>query len=91
MPTEQHSYDELHGEGWTRLLAAARRKLERTSGALDGEIGLLAPSDAERRTVIGVTESHGRIAPGYRADLVVLDDEYRVQQSWVGGVAEGGA
>ncbi|MFD0134817.1 TIGR02679 family protein [Streptomyces sp. NPDC127159] len=68
MPTEQHSYDELHGEGWTRLLAAARRKLERTSGALDGEIGLLAPSDAERRTVIGVT---GRYRPETAKRLAV--------------------
>jgi N-acetylglucosamine-6-phosphate deacetylase len=34
---------------------------------------------------LGLGESHGRIAPGYRADLVVLDDEYHVQQSWIGG------
>jgi N-acetylglucosamine-6-phosphate deacetylase len=34
---------------------------------------------------LGLGESHGRIAPGYCADLVVLDDEYRVQQSWIGG------
>jgi N-acetylglucosamine-6-phosphate deacetylase len=34
---------------------------------------------------LGLGESHGRIAPGFRADLVVLDDEYRVQQSWIGG------
>jgi N-acetylglucosamine-6-phosphate deacetylase len=34
---------------------------------------------------LGLGKSHGRIAPGYRADLVVLDDEYRVQQSWIGG------
>ena len=34
---------------------------------------------------LGLGESHGRIAPGYRADLVVMDDEYRVQQSWIAG------
>jgi len=34
---------------------------------------------------LGLGDSHGRIAPGYRADLVVLDDEYRVRQSWIGG------
>src|SRR6478672_7263341 len=50
---ENHGYDELQGEGWTRLLTAARRRLERTGGALDGDIGLTRPSDAERRTVIG--------------------------------------
>ncbi|MEV6736729.1 TIGR02679 family protein [Streptomyces sp. NPDC051104] len=63
MSTEQresHGYDELRGEGWTRLLAAARRRLERTGGALDGDIGLTGPSEAERRTVIGIT---GRYRP----------------------------
>jgi N-acetylglucosamine-6-phosphate deacetylase len=34
---------------------------------------------------LGLGESHGRIAPGYRADLVVLDEECRLQQSWIGG------
>ncbi len=29
--------------------------------------------------------SHGRIAAGYRADLVALDDDCRVLQSWIGG------
>ncbi|MGW1257687.1 TIGR02679 family protein [Streptomyces sp. NPDC002513] len=68
MPTEQDDYEELRGEGWTRLLAAARRKLERTSGALDGEIGLFAPSETERRTVIGVT---GRYRPETAKRLAV--------------------
>jgi hypothetical protein len=38
-PAEGHVHDQLHGEEWTRLLAAARRKLERTGGVLDGDIG----------------------------------------------------
>jgi uncharacterized protein (TIGR02679 family) len=50
--------DELRGEGWRRLLAAARRRLESTGGRLDGTIGLTRPSDAERRTVIGITGTH---------------------------------
>ncbi|GAA0977692.1 hypothetical protein GCM10009555_039270 [Acrocarpospora macrocephala] len=45
--------DELRGEGWTRLLAAARRKLER--GGDTGSIGLNDPSEAERRVIIGLT------------------------------------
>ena len=36
---------------------------------------------------LGLGDSHGRIAAGYQADLVVLDDEYQVQQSWIAGVA----
>ncbi|MFG2260521.1 TIGR02679 family protein [Streptomyces mirabilis] len=59
-PREHREHDELQGEGWSRLLAAARRRLERTSGALDGDIGLAGPSEAERRTVIGIT---GRYRP----------------------------
>ena len=35
---------------------------------------------------LGLGASHGRIAAGYQADLVALDDDYRVTQSWIGGV-----
>ncbi|MFB4267899.1 TIGR02679 family protein [Nonomuraea sp. GTA35] len=38
-----------------RLLAAARRRLERTGGVLEGSIGLNAPTDDERRAIIGIT------------------------------------
>ncbi|NBM20059.1 TIGR02679 family protein [Streptomyces sp. GC420] len=96
MPTEQHGHEqhndeehgdgdhglgELRGEGWTRLLAAARRRLERTSGALDGEIGLTAPSEAERRAVIGVTgryrpETVKRLAVPLTALDTYLHDRY---------------
>lgn len=55
--------DELRGEGWRRLLAAARRRLERTGGALDGDLTLKNPSEAERRIVIGITG-------GYRPESV---------------------
>lgn len=68
MPTERREYDELRGEGWTRLLAAARRRLERTGGVLDGDIGLAGPSEAERRTVIGIT---GRYRPETAKRLAV--------------------
>ncbi len=44
--------------GWRRLLAAARRSLERTGGSLAGSISLPAPEEAERRIVIGVTGVH---------------------------------
>jgi N-acetylglucosamine-6-phosphate deacetylase len=37
---------------------------------------------------LGLGESHGRIAAGYRADLVLLDDEYRVQRTWIGGAVD---
>jgi len=34
---------------------------------------------------IGLEHSHGRIAPGFAADLVALDDALRVQATWIGG------
>jgi uncharacterized protein (TIGR02679 family) len=50
--------DEPLGAGWVRLLAAARRQLERTGGRLEGRIGLTAVTDDERRVVIGLTGRH---------------------------------
>jgi len=32
---------------------------------------------------LGLGETHGRIAPGHRADLVLLDDNFQVQRSWI--------
>jgi uncharacterized protein (TIGR02679 family) len=55
MPTD---LTELRGEGWRRLLAAARRSLVRTGGELGGSVGLNAPTEAERRVVIGITGSY---------------------------------
>jgi uncharacterized protein (TIGR02679 family) len=43
---------------WRRLLAAARRSLERSGGSLDGSVSLSTPSDAERLVVIGITGVH---------------------------------
>lgn len=36
-------------------------------------------------TFMNLEDRHGRIAPGYRADLVLLDDDLAVQQTWIGG------
>jgi N-acetylglucosamine-6-phosphate deacetylase len=35
---------------------------------------------------LGLDSSHGRIAAGYAADLVLLDDDIRVRSTWIGGV-----
>ena len=34
---------------------------------------------------LGLGASHGRIAAGCRADLIALDDDWRVTRSWIGG------
>ena len=36
---------------------------------------------------LGLERELGRIAPGYRADLVLLDDTLHVQRTWVAGVS----
>ena len=56
-PPDGAALDHL-GSGWDRLLAAARRRLERTGGDLRAKIGLTDPTDAERHVVIGLTGRH---------------------------------
>lgn len=34
---------------------------------------------------LGLGDTHGRIAPGYRADLVALDADLQVTGTWIGG------
>jgi N-acetylglucosamine-6-phosphate deacetylase len=36
---------------------------------------------------LGLEHELGRIAPGYRANLVLLDDELRVRRTWVEGIS----
>jgi len=50
--------DPMADPAWTRILAAARRSLERTGGSLDGSISLPDPDDGERRLIIGITGVH---------------------------------
>jgi N-acetylglucosamine-6-phosphate deacetylase len=37
---------------------------------------------------LGLAQETGRIAPGLRADLVLLDDDLRVRETWIGGAAD---
>ena len=45
----------------------------------------LAMAAAYPADFLGIAESHGRLAPGLRADLVWLDDDLRVRATWIGG------
>jgi uncharacterized protein (TIGR02679 family) len=50
--------DRYRGPEYRRLLAAARKSLERTGGQLTGRISVAAPDDDERKVIIGVTGVH---------------------------------
>lgn len=50
--------DRYRGAEYRRLLAAARRSLERTGGVLTGRISVADADDAERKAIIGITGVH---------------------------------
>ena len=60
------------GPQYQRLLAAARRSLERTGGLLDGSVSITAPTDAEREALIGITGTYR--PPGTTRFTVKLAD-----------------
>ncbi len=64
------------------MAGAVRNAVQLLGLPLDEAVCMASTYPAE---FLGLGASHGRIAAGYRADLVALDDEYRVQQSWIGG------
>lgn len=55
MSTSPGGTSPYQAEEYQRLLAAARRSLERTGGELTGTVSLSRPTDAERKAVIGIT------------------------------------
>ncbi|MFI7337173.1 TIGR02679 family protein [Streptomyces sp. NPDC050085] len=50
--------DRYRTPAYRRLMAAARRLLERNNGQLTGTIGLTSPTDDERHAIIGITGTH---------------------------------
>lgn len=50
--------ESLRTPAWDRLLALARRRLERDGGELTGAVRLTEPSEAERKLIIGITGMH---------------------------------
>jgi uncharacterized protein (TIGR02679 family) len=77
----------LDDPGWARLLAAARRSLERSGGSLDGAVSLTAPTDAERLVVIGVTGAH-RSAAARRLTVPLAELDVFLRAAHGAGLAD---
>lgn len=64
-------------------MAASVRYLHQAVGVdLDEALRMGSRYPAE---AIGAGASHGRLAPGYRADMVALADDLKVAATWIGG------
>jgi N-acetylglucosamine-6-phosphate deacetylase len=97
--SDDPSFD-LYGETITAIDGVVRNAAGALAGsALDmatavrNSVNLLGlPLDEAARMAstypaefLGLGASHGRIAPGYRADMVALDEDLRVVDTWIAG------
>jgi N-acetylglucosamine-6-phosphate deacetylase len=64
------------------MATAVRNSVEMLGLPLDEAVRMASTYPAD---FLGLGASHGRIAVGYRADLVAMDASCRVQRSWIGG------
>ena len=63
------------------------------AGAVRNAVSLLGPDVVEAARMaseypaefLGLGHELGRIAPGYRANLVLMDHEFKVQRTWIEG------
>jgi uncharacterized protein (TIGR02679 family) len=72
---------------YRRLLAAARRSLERTGGELAGSVSVPQPTDAERKAAIGITGQY-RDARTARVTVRLADLDGAVRETTGRGLAE---
>jgi N-acetylglucosamine-6-phosphate deacetylase len=64
------------------MAGAVRNTVQRLGLPLDEACRMASTYPAQ---FLGLGHELGRIAPGYRADLVALDDSLHVTDSWIGG------
>ncbi len=67
------------------MASAVRNTVQLVGLPLDEACRMAAQYPAE---FIGLGDQLGRIAPGYRADFVLLDDALQVRATWINGEAE---
>ncbi|NYT42390.1 N-acetylglucosamine-6-phosphate deacetylase [Sphingomonas sp. R-74633] len=67
------------------MAAAVRNAVSMLGVSLATAVEMASASPA---ALMGLSDSHGRIAPGQAADLVLLDDAGQVAATWIGGEEE---
>ncbi len=72
---------------YARLLAAARRSLERTGGSLSAIVTVHHPDDAERKAIIGITGQY-RAEGSAQIGVRLADLDRAVRESTGGGLIE---
>lgn len=65
------------------MAAAVRNAVERLDLDLAAAVDMASASPA---AFLGMANQRGAIAPGYLADLVLLNDDFSVAQTWISGV-----
>jgi uncharacterized protein (TIGR02679 family) len=75
------------GPEYQRLLRAARRSLERTSGDLTGAVSVSHPDEAERKAIIGITGQY-RPAGTMRLTVHLTDLDKAVREATGRGLPE---
>lgn len=66
------------------MAAAVRNAVERLDLDLASAVDMASASPA---AFLGMTDQRGAIAPGYLADLVLLNDDFSVAQTWISGAS----
>ena len=66
------------------MASAVRNCVSRLGLPLEAALHMAARAPAE---FLGLAGEFGRIARGYRASLVCLDDDLQVTETWIDGVS----
>lgn len=70
------------------MATAVRNTVNALGLSLEAALHMASRAPAE---FLGLGDEFGRIAPGYRASLVLLDDDLAVTETWIDGIASGDA
>ncbi len=87
MSSTSRSAGPYTGAEYRRVLAAARRSLERSGGDLGGSISVSNPTDAERKAIIGITGQY-RDAGAARVGVRLAQLDGAVREATGRGLAE---